>query len=250
SSPALSAPNAVKRAQTVYLAGDSTMAQAKDNTQGWGVYLPYSLTLPVTNLALGGRSTRSYTREGRFATLLSRVQPSDIVIIEFGHNDGGSLSKDNGRSVCPGAGSETCKTTYNNAPETVLTYPAYLIAAGSALAAKGARVIISSPTPNNPWEGGVFSYAPGRFRDYARSAAKAIGSAAVFVDHGLYTANAFQALGKAKVDKLFPNDHTHTSAEGADVVHRAFVKALLCAGGGGLEGGVRNATEGVEGKCV
>ncbi|KAF2198233.1 SGNH hydrolase [Delitschia confertaspora ATCC 74209] len=249
-----SAPHILQeRAQpTVYLAGDSTMAESGggSGTQGWGHYLQYSLTPAVSNKAVAGRSARSYTVENRFATLVSTVQTNDIVIIEFGHNDGGSLSTDNGRTDCPGAGNETCTSTYQGKQVTVLTYPAYLVNAGRALVAKGAKVIISSPTPNNPWEGGSFSYAPSRFTTYARDAASKIGSNAMFVDHGTYTANIFKALGKAKVDKFFPNDHTHTSPEGADTVSKAFVKAVLCGGEGLLKGLVRNTTATVEGSCV
>jgi rhamnogalacturonan acetylesterase len=204
----------------------------------------------VNNKAIGGRSARSYTREGRFDTLINTVQSGDIVIIEFGHNDGGSLSTDNGRTDCPGAGSETCKTTYNGVSETVLTYPAYLINAGKALVAKGAKVIISSPTPNNPWEGGSFSYSASRFTTYSKSAAESIGANAIFIDHGQYTANIFKTLGKAKVDAMFPNDHTHTSPAGADTVQRAFVKAVQCAGGGFLKGFVKNETAAIEGACI
>lgn len=204
----------------------------------------------MVNKAIGGRSARSYTVEGRFQTLIDTVQPNDIVVIEFGHNDGGSLSKDNGRSACPGAGAETCKSTYNGQQVTVLTYPAYLVNAGKALVAKGAKVIISSPTPNNPWEGGSFSYGPSRFTTYSKSAAEQIGSNAMFVDHGQYTANIFKSLGKAKVDSFFPNDHTHTSPAGADVVSRAFVKAVLCSGSGFLKGFLKNETATVEGQCI
>lgn len=176
---------------------------------------------------------------------------NDIVIIEFGHNDGGSLTPtDNGRTDCPGAGAETCKSTYNGQAVTVLTYPAYLVNAGKALVAKGAKVIIASPTPNNPWEGGTFSYTSPRFTTYGKSAVSQIGSSAMFVDHGLYVANIFKTLGKAKVDTFFPNDHTHTSPAGAETVEKAFVKALLCGGGGFLDGFVKNGTASVEGACV
>jgi rhamnogalacturonan acetylesterase len=179
------------------------------------------------------------------------VQPNDIVIIEFGHNDGGSLgSSDNGRTDCPGAGSETCKSTYNGQAVTVLTYPAYLINAGKALTAKGAKVIISSPTPNNPWEGGSFAYGSSRFTTYAKSAAQSIGSGAMFVDHGQYTANIFKNFGLTKVNGFFPKDHTHTSAAGADAVAKAFVKGLLCGGGGFFTGSIKNSTASVEGACV
>ena len=248
---AIAAPsNHVKRAQTVWLAGDSTMAKATDK-QGWGEYLKYSLSLPVKNNAIGGRSARSFTVEGRFQTIIDSVASNDIVIIEFGHNDGGSLTPtDNGRTPCAGAGAETCQSTYNGVAVTVLTYPAYLVNAGKAIVAKGAKVIISSPTPNNPWESGTFSYSTPRFTTYGKSAVSQIGSNAFFVDHGLYTANIFQSLGKAKVDSFYPVDHTHTNEAGAEVVEKAFVKGLLCGGGSFLKGFIKNTTATVEGACV
>ncbi|KAF2735012.1 secreted rhamnogalacturonan acetylesteras-like protein [Polyplosphaeria fusca] len=251
---ALCAPGRlVQRAPTVYLAGDSTMQDYSSGAiQGWGYYFKYSLSTPVVNKALGGRSARSYTVEGRFDTLVSSVKAGDVVVIEFGHNDGGSLgSNDNGRTDCPGAGNETCTSKFNGQTVTVLTYPAYLFNAGKALIGKGAKVIISSPTPNNPWEGGSFSYGASRFTTYCKDVVAKLGAEnAMFVDHGQYTANIFKTYGKAKVDAMFPNDHTHTGPTGADAVSKAFVKGVLCAGGGFLDGMVKNTTASVEGACI
>lgn len=72
---------------------------------GWGEYIS-SISGTVSNKALGGRSARSYTREGHFEEIASTLQKGDYVVIEFGHNDGGSLSsgEDNGRTDCPGTG--------------------------------------------------------------------------------------------------------------------------------------------------
>jgi rhamnogalacturonan acetylesterase len=101
---------------TIHLCGDSTMAALRgSNTQGWGEYLHYSFdpaVATVVNRAIGGRSARSFTREGRFDEVARLVKSGDWVIIEFGHNDGGSLSSDNGRSDCFGEGNQTCETTY------------------------------------------------------------------------------------------------------------------------------------------
>lgn len=78
---------------------------------GWGQYLHYSLKIPVVNKAFAGRSARSYSREGRFDEIGKLLKKGDFVIIEFGHNDGAS-KPDNGRSDCPGSGTETCRYTY------------------------------------------------------------------------------------------------------------------------------------------
>ena len=92
------------------------------------------------------------------------------IVMEFGHNDGGSLTPtDNGLTDCSPSNttdySATCTTvyeygscvqslsrtradpSYSNVTETVLTYEAYLANAATMLAAKGANVIISSGKP-------------------------------------------------------------------------------------------------------
>ncbi|KAF8907398.1 Rhamnogalacturonan Acetylesterase [Mucidula mucida] len=224
------ATRAALAAPTVWLAGDSTMAATGANdgdTAGWGAYLTNYISLTVVNDAIGGRSARSFTREGRFTAMAPSVQAGDFVIIEFGHNDGGSLSTDNGRTDC-GVGdagyATTCTTVYNGVTETVLTYEAYLVNAAKLFTARGANVIISSPTPNNPWESGTFSYSPSRFTTYSQDAATEAGG--IFVDHGLYTAALYNKAGATVVDSYYPNDHTHTSPAGANVVARAFILAL------------------------
>jgi len=196
--------------------------------KGWGAYLQYSLKIPVINKAIGKRSARSFIAEGRFQEVANSVLAEDFVVIEFGHNDGGSpQGTDNGRSACYGAGSETCTTP---AGLIVQTFPTYLIAAAKLMTAKGAQVIISATTPNNPRETRPFVYSPGGFTTYARDSAPKVGGLASFVDHGQYTANIYQTLGGAKINSYFPQDHTHTSAARADVVSKTFVKSVLCAG--------------------
>ncbi|EMD89260.1 carbohydrate esterase family 12 protein [Bipolaris maydis ATCC 48331] len=242
-----------KRAPTAYFAGDSTMANGNNVITGWGAFTSYSLTMPCVNKAIGGRSSRSYTVEGRFDEIANLVQPGDIVTMEFGHNDGGSLSSsDNGRTVCPGTGNEICNSTYNGQKVTVHTYNWYLTEAGKKFIAKGAKVIVSSQTPNNPWESGSFQYGDGgRFVGYARDVATALGANAMFVDHGKYTADMYKTLGKAGTDALFvTGDHTHTTAKGAEAVAKAFFKAVQCAGGGFFQGSIKNATNSIPGTCL
>ncbi|KIY65451.1 carbohydrate esterase family 12 protein [Cylindrobasidium torrendii FP15055 ss-10] len=218
-------------AQTVYLAGDSTMADTGANdgdTAGWGAYFGNYVSLNVVNKAIGGRSARSYTREGRFDEIAGLVASGDYVVIEFGHNDGGSLSTDNGRSDCNPTDADgydaTCSTTYDAAAETVLTFEKYLVNAATTLKGLGANVIISSQTPNNPWESGTFSYSAGRFVGYASDAAAEVG--VTYIDHGLYTADIYKNAGLDTVTSWYPNDHTHTSPDGANAVARAFVLGL------------------------
>jgi rhamnogalacturonan acetylesterase len=233
---------------TIHLCGDSTMAKTASgsNTQGWGEYLRYSFdsSFPIVNHAIGGRSSRSFTREGRFDTVAGQVQAGDWVVIEFGHNDGGSLSTDNGRSVCYGAGSETCQTVYNGVAETVLTFPAYYKKAAQQFLNKGAKVIMSSATPNNVWESGSYAWGPSRFDYYAWIGGSELGGtkAGIYhVPHGYYAAQAMKNLGGSTVNAGYPNDHTHTGPYMADVMARSFVLGLKC-GTSGLGQAAKNST--------
>lgn len=79
---------------TIYLIGDSTMADKPTDPpnpeRGWGQALPHWLdpdAVRVSNHAMNGRSTKSFLDEGRWAKVVAALQPGDIVIIQFGHND-------------------------------------------------------------------------------------------------------------------------------------------------------------------
>ncbi|KXJ88662.1 SGNH hydrolase-type esterase domain-containing protein [Microdochium bolleyi] len=214
---------------TVYLCGDSTMAGRGANdgqTDGWGAYLGRYLNIPVVNKAIGGRSARSFWNEGRFQEVANLAKSGDIVVIEFGHNDGGSpRSNDNGRSACPGTGTETCVSDKDG--KTVYTYPFYIIQGSKLMLAKGATVILSSQTPKNQWQNGVYNDAAPRFVDYQRLSRDALASASVtFVDHFRAVSNMYKKLGSGAVNAFYPKDYTHTSPGGADASAKAFTQAI------------------------
>lgn len=212
---------------TVYFCGDSTMAQSSDSSiDGWAQYISDLLTVPTVNKAIGGRSARSYWNEGRFEEVAGLAQEGDIVVIEFGHNDGGSPeSGDNGRSDCPGSGEETCIS--DDTGEVVYTFVYYVVQASKMMREKGATVILSSQTPNNQWESGSFVGDPSRFVEYQQIATSSLADDGVtFVDHFQAVSNMYLQLGNDAVNALYPNDHTHTSPEGAELSAKAFVQAI------------------------
>lgn len=74
-----------------------------NGTEGWGQYLQYSLDsskIRVNNSAYAGRSTRTFSREGRFQAIFSKAQAGDWVVIEFGHNDGRKCFRTGAVSLC------------------------------------------------------------------------------------------------------------------------------------------------------
>jgi len=239
--------------QTVYMAGDSTMARGGGGTtspgsDGWGQYLGQYLTVPVVNDAIAGRSSRSYTDEGRFNTLINTVKSGDFVIIEFGHNDGTSGSVDNGRQCVIGDGYNTTGTVVNAAGQTLVihTFPFYIQNAVTALQAKGAIPIVSSQTPSNDWSNGQIVAGP-RFVGYAQTAASRTG--ATYIDHYAYVAHAYGVLGQTKTTTFYPVDHTHTTPTGANVVAQAFARGLLC-GNSALKSKVNAAGQAAPNGCL
>jgi rhamnogalacturonan acetylesterase len=204
-----------------------TQAYPDTISTGWGNYLASYLNgVIVVNKAIGGRSARSYTNEGRFAEISKLVQKNDIVIIEFGHNDSGSpkSATDNGRADCPGTGSEVCISGKDGSK--VYTFNKYISDAARMYIAAGASVIISSQTPDNLWETGTYSAAAPRFVNYAALAAKSVGEGAYYVDHFTAVADMYKKLGDAATNALYPKDHTHTSPKGANLSANAFAQAV------------------------
>jgi rhamnogalacturonan acetylesterase len=126
------------------------------------------------------------------------------------------------------------------------TFNYYVQNAITSLQAKGAIPIISSQTPNNGWTDGSISAGP-RFVGYAELAGERTG--ATYIDHYAYVAQAYNALGETTVNTYYPNDHTHTSPEGAEVVAEAFVRGLLCSDND-LKNHVNSAGQGVPSKSA
>jgi len=239
--------------QTVYLAGDSTMAKGGggNGTDGWGQYLGQYLTIPVVNQAIAGRSARSFSDEGHFTTLISTVKAGDFVVIEFGHNDGSSGAVDNGRQDALGSDTTTTATvTTSTGTEIVIhTFNYYIDNAVNSLKAKGAIPIISSQTPDNGWTGNTLGSPPPRFVGYAQIASTQ--TAATYVDHYDYVATQYESIGETTVNTYYPIDHTHTSPTGANVVAQAFVRGLAC-GKSALSQKINSAGKSVPlaGKCI
>lgn len=80
------------RKTTVYLVGDSTMADKTVDAwpeTGWGMPFHYFFdsTIVVDNRAKNGRSTRTFIEEGRWKAIMAQLQPGDYVLVQFGHND-------------------------------------------------------------------------------------------------------------------------------------------------------------------
>ena len=109
------------KAFTIYLIGDSTMANKnieKDGRErGWGMALQgfFAEEVFIDNRALNGRSSKTFIDEGHWQKVLNDIKPGDYLVIQFGHNDekgkvgdkkhtiAGLTFDDNIRTFCRGA---------------------------------------------------------------------------------------------------------------------------------------------------
>lgn len=78
---------------TVWIIGDSTVSSFADNyyypRYGWGTQIDKYLdgTYEVKNIALSGRSSKSYVNDKEYKELTAGMKQGDYLLIGFGHND-------------------------------------------------------------------------------------------------------------------------------------------------------------------
>jgi lysophospholipase L1-like esterase len=210
----------------IYVVGDSTANNA--NHRGWGdPFADYfdPAKVNVVNRARAGRSARTFFNEGLWDAVRDNLKPGDFVLIQFGHNDGGAPDRPPGRGDLPGIGEETQEiTTPAGKPETVHTFGWYLRQFVNDTKAKGATAIMLSPTVRNIWTGASVERQMGHFAQWSQEVAKAEGL--VFLDESNAIADQYEKMGPEKVKELFPQDHTHTSPDGADLNASVVVATL------------------------
>ena len=141
---------------TLWLAGDSTMAQKQPDKRpetGWGEALQPcfdSAAVRIANRAMNGRSTRSFVAEGRWKAIVDSLKPGDYVFIQFGHND------------------EKVGTANYSSPED---YRRNLIAFAADVRARGGRPVLFTPVIRRRFDGTRLVDTHGAYPDAARAAA-------------------------------------------------------------------------------
>jgi rhamnogalacturonan acetylesterase len=215
---------------TVFIIGDSTVKNSTKGLQGWGTPLARFFDpakLHVENRALGGRSSRSYLREGLLDQVAAQLRPGDFVLMQFGHNDGGGPAKSD-RASLKGTGDQTQESVdpKTGKAETVHTYGWYLNRYVADAKAKGAIPIVLTPVPRNIWKDGKVARASA---DYGKWAAEVARQAGVpLIDLNELIARRYESDGQEKVAAKYftPADHTHTTPDGAAVSAECLVAGI------------------------
>lgn len=203
---------------TIYLIGDSTVCNYSSSAYpmtGWGMTLPLyfnTANIAISNKAIGGRSSRSYYNQGRWAAVRDVLAAGDYVFIQFGHND---------RNF-------TDTTRYTS----VENYKKYLTIFVNEARAKGAIPVLVSPMVLNAWRSGVlrnvFTESGNDYRGGMLQVATALN--VPFIDLNMKSWNYYKGLGEPYLTRFvyntypageypnYPNgltDYTHFQEMGA-----------------------------------
>ncbi len=214
------------RVPVIWVVGDSTANNL--NHRGWadpfaGYFDAGKAT--VINRARAGRSSRTFVTEGLWEKVQSELKAGDFVLIQFGHNDGGPPDKDRARGSLPGLGDEAKEFTLpDGKTEVVHTFGFYMRKFIAESKAKGATPIVLGLTVRSIWKDGRVERGNGSYSRWSADIARAEGVPYVDVTNAI--ADRYDAMGEAKVKPMFPEDHTHTSPEGADLSASLIVGAL------------------------
>ncbi len=215
--------------RNIFLVGDSTMADNGDeNAVGWGVYFPEHLDTTrviILNKARGGRSSRTFIYEGLWDSIKKQLKPDDYVLLQFGHNDAGSIATEKFRGSLKGTGDKVQEIKRpDGETEEVHTYGWYMKKYIEETQEKGAIPIVLSLTVRNEWPNSVVEQRDSTYVKWTKEVAKNKGVAYLDISDSL--AMAYQQLGKEKVADFFPRDHTHTGTEGAEFNAKVIAKSL------------------------
>jgi lysophospholipase L1-like esterase len=233
-----------KKVTTIYLIGDSTVAnyqlepdymEKRHPLYGWGqAFQPFfsnSGIKEVKNLiktdsviiddrAKGGRSTRTFFEEGRWAEVYKALKKDDIVMMQFGHNDA-SVEK----------------------PErfvNITGYKEFLRLYVNQTREKGATPILLTPVNRNyPWKDGKLGNVHGEYPNAVKEIAKELN--VKLIDLTQLSIDAFTAKGQDYVTKNYfmnfekglykaypegQKDNTHFQKAGAEAVAQLVFHAM------------------------
>lgn len=243
----LSAFKADKPVLTIFMIGDSTMANKNitggNPERGWGMMLPgfFSEEVRIDNHAVNGRSSKSFIDEGRWDKVISQVKKGDYVIIQFGHNDEKPKAD---RHTDPGTTFDANLARFVNETREKGGIPILCNAIVRRNFVRPLDESISKDTRHDAGEvkqleeGDTLYDTHGAYIESPRNVAKQLNVA--FIDMNKITHDLVQGLGPVESKKLFmwvaPNqvpafpkgreDNTHLNIYGGRVVAGLAVDAI------------------------
>ncbi|AEE17245.1 SGNH/GDSL hydrolase family protein [Treponema brennaborense] len=219
----------------LYLVGDSTVSPFNDPyycpRYGYGTKIAdYVENIGVVNLALSGRSSKSFTTEANYRVLLDLLKKDDFLMIGFAHND----EKAEAARYTDPNGDKNAVGSFKNS-----LYENYLKIAFE----RGAVPILCTPIVRRNAAGiydgtfihrtaGVPGFPGGDYAECIRRLGAETGT--TVVDLTLLTKSLYERLGPAGTLELHARpgpeiagvDNTHLNAYGASYVAYLAVRAV------------------------
>lgn len=203
---------------TIFYIGDSTVARNNIHSypqtgmsQGLSLYVKEGIL--IQSHAKNGRSTKSFLDEGRFAPVEAAMQPGDLLLIQFGHND------------------EKPDPARHTDPQT--TFQANLRLFVDAARRKGAYPVLITPIARRLFaEDGTFR--PGSHGQYPEAIRQlAEETCTPLIDLTAATESWLAGLGDepSKPYFMWPKDNTHLKPEGAVKMAGFLAQGLQSLGG-------------------
>lgn len=212
----------------VYIIGDSTAADKKANVfpeTGWGTPFKqfFNADVEVINLAINGRSTKSFRKPNdsvghtSWSEVLNDLRAGDYVLIQFGHND-------------EKVDRPTVGTSLQEYEQNLMQYVA-------EVRAKEAYPILLTSIVRRKFEDGQLVDTHGQYPDRVRSVARTLG--VPMIDMEKKTRTLLMEYGEESSKNLFlhvpphhpnyPNgkiDDTHLNERGALVIAQLVVQGI------------------------
>ncbi len=228
----------LSKGKKIFMVGDSTVSAFNDPYYyprfGYGTKVQNYLNedkVEVVNLAMSGRSSKSFTTEANYETLKKYLKKGDYLIIGFGHND---EKNEEARYTNPNGSKEEAGSFKNS------LYENYIKLAQSKKAIPVLCTPIVRRAPGKPYEGSVVhvtadqgeKFPGGDYPQAIRDLGKETG--VTVVDLTAKTKELYESLGDDGTIKLHAwikhseksVDNTHLNNYGAMTIAQILVKDL------------------------
>ncbi len=211
---------------TIYICGDSTAASYTEQMApmtGWGQLLgDHAAGVRVENRAMAGRSTKSFLSEGRLQKIETEIEPGDLLLIQFTHNDSSDL------------------VWRHTDPWTSFRHNLIIFVNTAIL--HGARAVLMTPICCRIWRDGKLLESHGEYPEVIRVLARERG--VPLIDLYAQSTAYLRRLGEEGSKKMYMHlekgaypawpegsaDDTHTRREGAEAYARMTAEALKALG--------------------
>ena len=222
-----------KEKPTLWLIGDSTVAEGSGNNGlwGWGKFLHQFIDtnkISIRNYAQGGTSTRTFrtggiwdkklNKIGMWDSVYPKLKSGDYLLIQFGINDQSPVDDSTrSRGTLHGMGDDSVSifNKITKKQETVHSYGWYIKQFIKEAKAKGVTVIICSSIPKNSWKEGKLLRGENGFCEWALETAK--HESAYSIDLNNLIGDIYEKEGEKNVTEKYhiAKDNTHTIKAGA-----------------------------------